>query len=116
MAKSAAIIRRMEIAFADRALRAVCENGAVADLDLDPDVSDLLRDRLADLRAADSVLDLPGVETMIVEQPEPAARIALARGFVLSAKPNHRQPPRAQDGSVDWSRVRRIQITEILRP
>jgi hypothetical protein len=106
----------MEIAFADRTLRAVCEDGAVAELDPDADISDLLRDRLADLRAADSVLDCPGLEILIVQDPEPAVQITLARGFALLAKPNHRQPPRAQDGSVDWRRVRRIQITEVARP
>lgn len=105
----------MEIAFADRTLRAVCEDGDVAVLGIDADVSEPLRDRLADLRAADSVLGLPGVEVVMADDPAPMARIAIAPGFVLLAKPNHRQPPLAQDGRVDWGRVRRLQIVGISR-
>lgn len=103
----------MEIAFADRALRAVCEDGDVARLDIDADVNDLLRDRLADLRAADSVLGMPGVAVVTSDEPEPTVRISLASGVSLVLKPNHRQPPRAEDGSVDWRRVRRVQIIAI---
>ncbi len=105
----------MEIAFADRVLRTVCENGDVALLGIDAEVSDALRDRLADLRAADSVLGMPGIEVMTGEDPEPTAQIALVAGYSLIAKANHRQPARAQDGTVDWTRVRRIQITRISR-
>lgn len=105
----------MEIAFADRTLRAVCEDGDVARLGIDAHVNDALRDRLADLRAADSVLGLPGVELVTANEPQPTMRVTLAPGVALVAKPNHRQPPRADDGSVDWNRVRRIQIIGLSR-
>ena len=105
----------MEIAFASRRLRAVCEDGTVAAMNLDAAVNDVLQDRLADLRAADSILDLPGVEPEMLEVPEATVRIPLVDGYALVAKPNHRQPPRLPDGSTAWNRVRRLQITGISR-
>ena len=102
----------MELAFATQRLRAACEDGGIAAKDYNDLVVAQLQARLADLRAAESIHDL------LAGNPRTHSGqvlIEIADGFVLVAKPNHRVVPLAGDGTVDWARVRRLQILGISR-
>jgi hypothetical protein len=102
----------VEIAFATQRLRAICEDGSIAVTEYDSMVVEQLQARLADLRAAESAHDLLAGDPKLDSN---RLLIQLAHGFVLVAKPNHRASPLADDGIVDWRRVRRLQILEISR-
>ena len=104
----------MELAFAERDLRRLCESAATAQRRLGPEVAAALKARVADLWAADTVKDLP-----FAPRAEPDARpatmlFALVDGFHIRFRSNHHQH-RTIDGAPDWSAVRRIQITAIER-
>ncbi|WP_132190493.1 MULTISPECIES: hypothetical protein [Kribbella] len=104
----------MELAFETRALRTLCEEDDVAAKKLPGEVVDALKRRLADLHAADSVLDL------VVGRPDfdptaPLVRMTLAANYVLTCAANHRICPLQATGAVDWQRVRRLKILTIER-
>ena len=73
-----------------------------------------LRARLADLRAADSVADVPF--TYISNSSNDAQGIITVdldggQSFDLAA--NHRTIPKLSDGTVDWTRVTRVKILRV---
>jgi len=101
----------MELAFATRSLRDVCESAEKARRKLGLKVSEALRRRVADLRAAVSVNDL------IAGQPHEleAARIALnlTDGYRLILASNHAVSPKLESGKMDWSKVTRVKLLRI---
>ena len=106
----------LEIAFDAKALRTVCEREARAKRDLGARVAEMLKHRLADLRAATSVSDLiagnprelngAGRRQMIVE---------LCEGYRIVFCANHSKVSMIESGDLDWSRVNRIKILRIER-
>jgi hypothetical protein len=105
----------MELAFATQSLRSVCEDDTVAAAAFDAPVVAQLKARLADLRAAESIHDLLIGNPRILPGDNPRVAVSLADGYALVATPNHRVTPLASDGTVDWRRVRRLQLLEITR-
>jgi hypothetical protein len=105
----------MELAFATQRLRSVCEDDTVAAAAFDAPVVEQLKARLADLRAAESIYDLLIGDPLILPGGNPRVAVGLADGYALIATPNHRATPLAPDGAVDWRRVRRLQLLEIMR-
>lgn len=100
----------LELAFANRELRAVCEDATCAFEAFGP-AADALLDRLADLRAAGHPLELPFAQARPATDNDPehvVIDVAGLRSLVLGA--NHRKPPRAEDGTIAWEQVSRVII------
>ncbi len=103
----------MEIAFAKKKLRQLCESEAQAKRDLGIEVANILKKRIADLRAATCVGDL------LAGQPrEEGARgqniaMELNNGSCMVFCVNHNVVPKVHSGRVDWSKVSRIKILRI---
>lgn len=75
-------------------------------------VAAMLRARLADLRAANTVADVP-----IVARPTSAStregEIDLGDGFKMIICANHPVPPVRQSRVINWSQISRIKILRI---
>ena len=103
----------MHLAFTTRRLRDLCEDDKAARRFYPPVLVEVLEARLADLRAADSILDLPvGAPTM--ESSSPAVIVvSLVDGYQLVFEINDQSPPRTPAGEIDVARVRRLKLREI---
>ena len=100
----------MELAFETKLLREICESEETAKRELGTKVAEELKRRLADLRAAASVGDLP------VAKPRKMSETCvfdLADGYKLSFSPNHSNNPLLKSGKIDWAKVARIKILSI---
>ena len=104
----------MELAFATKSLREVCESAAKAKLRLGPKVVEKLSRRLADLRAAVSVSDLIAGRPHELEVAR-QRRIALdlGEGYRMTFCANHAVLPKLKLGKIDWSKVSRVKILRI---
>ncbi len=104
----------MQIAFAKKSLRELCEKRAEAEGHLGSAVARKLRGRLSDLRAANSVTDLIAGNPRELRSGR-NAQIAISLGetgkIVFSA--NHNNIPLLDSGSVNWSKVTRVLIVRI---
>ena len=105
----------MELAFSTRDLRTNC-------LDLDsavsaygPDVAQSLIDRLADLRAANSLMEVLVGSPTFSSNPKPRVVLQLAEDYTLSCSVNHRTAQVDSSGNLDWGRVRRLLVLAIER-
>ncbi len=100
----------LEISFAEKSLRQLCENGALARRKLGIKVAEKLKHRLADLRAASSVKDL------VVGRPrevEGIMSVDLCDDYRIILCANHNSVPLLDTGAVDWSKVNRVKILKI---
>lgn len=74
----------------------------------------LLKARLADLRAADSVSDLPAGSPRTVIGPDgPYLVIELTDGYRMDLVPNHPRLSSESLGNCDWTTVRRLKIISV---
>jgi proteic killer suppression protein len=105
----------MIVAFQTEELRRICEDENVAEKKLGWPVASVLRERLADLRAVTSIDVLP------VGRPSKTGAVGERLVFPLGSThtmtwtANHLDPPKVDDGFVDWSRTSRIQLLAIER-
>lgn len=104
----------MEITFQTSKLQKLCEDQKYAVRNLGPNNAAKLRNRLADIEAAENVTNL------VAGKPHPLKRerkgqlsISLAGGTRLIIKPNHDAIPRKSDGSVDWVAVTSVAVCYI---
>lgn len=105
----------MDLAFEDEQLRAVCIKRGRAIAVLGPDVARELNKRVADVRAAETALDLL-VGTRVVENGDSEAmHVSLADGFELILVANHVHNPTTASGKIDWAKVMRVKVQEISR-
>ena len=104
----------MRLAFDSRELRTIFEIDAEGRRALGQAGAEVLKRRLADLRAADSVQDLLAGSPRIIEgRGEPHLAMDLADGYVMRLVPTH---PRVAPGprlGDDWTLVRRLKIISI---
>jgi hypothetical protein len=102
----------LELAFETKALRDICESEQRAKHELGAKVAEQLKRRLADLRAASSIDELPVAKprkvagTCVFELPE---------GYRLIVAPNHPKNPLLSSGAVDWAEVTRTKVLSIER-
>ncbi len=104
--------KTLELAFDSQALRAVCESEAHANLKLGAKVTEVLRRRLADMRAAVYAKDLlagrprvgPDGKHMVID---------LCDGYRIVFQANHVKNPVKDSNDIDWARVTRIKILRI---
>src|SRR5690349_5407074 len=106
----------MEIAFQTKALRTVCLSGDAMDKRYGAEGGALLRERLADIRAAECLRDAP----LLTLSPVPGSlggemAINVGAGLTIIFKANQLRPPKLRDGGIDWYRINRILIQRIER-
>jgi hypothetical protein len=103
----------LELAFSTKALRAVCETEDRAVRELGADCANVLKRRLADLRAAANASEL------VAGNPRPGRRskdelmLDLAAGCAVILAVNHVTVPRLDSGAIDWSNVSRVKLLRI---
>lgn len=103
----------MELSFETLWLRRICEDPDAASAALGLDSADQLIDRLADLRAADSLADLVVGRPTKIEARDATFDIAIGSKARLVATIVHRPIPLAADGDVDLQRVWRIKLISV---
>jgi len=104
----------LELAFANKTIRRVCENQASASRELGVEVADSLRRRLADLRAAPNVKDvIAGSPRENDSNSQSHFTVDLANGVRLVFCANHNSTPMLKTGTVDWAKVSRVKILKI---
>jgi len=103
------------LAFETDALRTLCQYQEEATSAFGSVVASALRTRLADLRAASRITDIP----TYVPQPRSGTEectVDLPEGYSLVFRANHVSNPTLPDGSTDWGRVDRIRLIIIVAP
>lgn len=103
------ILPPLDLAFKTKRLRRLCENRHAAELALPPEVAAHLRDRLADVDAAERASDL------IAGSPREAGGLLvldLGSGYTLAMQANHNSVPK-KGSTIDWRRVTRLQLISI---
>ena len=103
---------RLDLAFDTLALRQLCESEAKAKRQLGVHVAAHLKRRLADLRAAGTIMDLIASPPFILGTPEIMA-MELAEGYRIVFMANHTEPPTLDSGQLDWSSVTRVKVLEV---
>jgi hypothetical protein len=101
----------LELSFANRAIRMVCEDEDDAKAKFGLAVATELQSRLADLDAALSIKDLLAGRPKEINDTI-SFQVQLSDGYKLIFSANHVTNPQ-KDGKIDWELVRRIKITEI---
>jgi hypothetical protein len=103
-------VGELELAFATKPLRELCESEAKAKERLGAKIAAVLKHRLADFRAAESVDELP------IGKPRKEADayvLEFTNGVNVTFRPNHSENPVLKSGAIDWSKVTRIKIMGI---
>jgi toxin HigB-1 len=104
----------LEIAFAEKSDRLLCENEAIAERKLGKKVAEKLKRRLADLRAATNVKDIVvGKPRELDGKHHREITLKVCEGYGLIFCANHIVNPSLKSGGIDWSRVSRIKILRI---
>lgn len=108
------MVDKLEIAFETKALRDICEREASAKAKFDAPIAEYLQRRLADMRAAATVIELPaGRPHEVTESGIQAMAVELGDDFRLIFCANHLRQPTTEVGGVDWADVSRIRILRI---
>lgn len=104
----------MEISFHTEELLNLCIDDSVSDGSLGSAAAEALRNRLSDIRAADSVLELlAGSPTPGQYLGQHCYRLQIASGLWLTIVPNHNKPRLDASGGPDWGRVRRVRVLAV---
>lgn len=104
----------MELAFATKMLRDICESEVLANQMFGAKLAKSLKSRLADLRAAAKVSQLPiGNPRQIMKCDKEYIEIDLCNVDTLVICANHNNNPQLADGKIDWSVVYHIKICSI---
>ena len=101
----------MELGFATKGLRRICEQAAWALRELGPDAASALQRRLADLESVDAITDLPWLN--IEFGADDNAAIEFRPGYWLNITAIRGVADMKTDKNVDWSTVDRIKLTGI---
>jgi hypothetical protein len=105
----------MELAFRTRTLRTVCQDHDEAVRMMGVSAADVLRTRIADLRAVTYLADLPAGRPEVIDGDRPELRFPLSEGWSLHMTVAHERVPRTEEGDLDQLRVRRALVREISR-
>ena len=99
----------MELAFETKALRKLCEDFSYSKTKLGSAVAQSLRNRVADLWAAASVLEMPHGTTVNATY----CVIALSGAVQMKLVANHVKNPIDPAGALKWQEVSRVKVVEI---
>ena len=104
----------LELAFQEKRLRGLCEDDWTAQNELGADTASLLLHRVADIRAATSVLDLVAGSPREDGSTVPSSFLVnVAEKHRIRIAANHVSNPITPTGAVDWANVRRVMIVAI---
>lgn len=104
----------MEISFHTQELLNLCVDVSLADETFGTGAAEALRNRLSDIRAADSVLELlAGRPAPVLHKEQHCYRLEIAVGVWLIMVPNHNKPRLDASGLPDWGRIRRVRVLEV---
>lgn len=102
----------MELSFHTKALRDTCANAVMLKRKFAPEIAEVVRRVLADLRAASSIHEIaPG--DVRVDVAAACLRVKLGPRHCLRVEPNHMPVPANGNGQVDWTQVSRLKIMGI---
>lgn len=96
-------------------LRTLCRDYEEAVKMIGAPAADVLRTRLADLRAATYLAELPAGRPAVLDGEPPRLRFELRDGWSLLVSVAHQSVPRTKDGELDVTKVRRVLVQEIRR-
>jgi hypothetical protein len=106
--------RVVELAFETKELREICEVQLTAEAELGIIAARDLRARLADLRAADSPVELvAGSPKIISSKPPGLFQLSLDGDYLLAYCANHVTNPVNDNGELQWPSVGRVKILAI---
>lgn len=100
------------VSFATAELRVLCEDPRVAKAKLGDDAARLLRARLADLRSADGLFDLPTGNPRVDGDNY---LLDLGTSATMRWEPYGKSARPAENGVLDWERVNRVKLVRIDR-
>jgi hypothetical protein len=103
--------KRLDLAFADKALRYICESQVRARKELGDEVAAQLHSRLADIEAIDAITELTWVPMTLGPT---TVDIEFYPGFRLIAAANEVNPP-LHGNTVDWTKVERLLLEKLER-
>ncbi len=107
-------LRILYLAFGSKQLREICEYEQCASEKLGIEVSDSLKERLADLMAAQSPRDLvAGSPRSIRCRNHEFMVVDLCQGCQVTFVANHPVNPVDDSGAIEWSRVSRVRIINV---
>jgi hypothetical protein len=107
------LLALLELSFAHKETRLICEDESSAKDCFGLAVAKALQARISDLWAAENVFDLPVGQPSIFRGDQSKYKIDLANGCVLTFVSNHIGTNNA-DESINWKKVTRIKITDII--
>jgi hypothetical protein len=96
-------------------LRTLCQDYQRAVKVIGAPAADALRTRLADLRAATYLADLPAGRPAVLGGEPPGLRFELRDGWSLLVSVAHQSVPHTKEGELDVTKVRRVLVQEISR-
>jgi hypothetical protein len=100
--------------FSTLEIRTICESQVRAEREFGPDTAKDLRSRLADIVAAEVISDLvAGDPAMLQDSRGSFVAIHLHDGYRLILLPNQSHVPKHADGSVNWTKIRRVKIDQV---
>jgi hypothetical protein len=106
----------LELAFNTKPLRTLCESEFQAKSDLGERVAEILKHRLADLRAATSTKDLIAGRPLELDGADrQLMAIDLCDNHRIVFCANHTRNPTNETDDLDWPRISRIKILRIER-
>jgi hypothetical protein len=105
--------RNVELTFETQNLRRTCEDPDFADAQLGQEAAQEFIDRLADLRAAESLADVVVGRSRVISASEPAFGISIGSSNLLIAEVANRPIPQTTDGHVDCQKVWRLKLIAI---
>jgi hypothetical protein len=100
------------VSFATPELRVLCEDPKVAKAKIGDVVARLLRARLADLRSADGLFDLPTGNPRVDGDNY---LLDLGTSATMRWEPYGKSAQPAENGVLDWERVNRVKLVGIDR-
>jgi proteic killer suppression protein len=104
----------LEISFQSEELLNLCIDESIADERLGTAVAESLRNRLSDIRAADSIHELLAGRPQAVRfGDQDGYRLEIEAGTWLIVVPNHIKPRADVDGRPDWGSVRRVCVVAV---
>ena len=107
----------MDIAFNSKSLRDICESEEILKKHFGNQVGESVKRRLADLRAAASIIDLAvGTPGELPTEIQPTTAVDLPDGYRLIVRPNHLKTPLDSQRRTNWSAVTRIKVMSIEQP
>ena len=107
----------MEILFVTRKVQKICNSKREMQAKLGTRNAKVLRQRLAKLKAADSLEDIPRIRPDRCHELGQDRKGQIAVDLVgpnrLIFEPGHDPVPKKDDGGLDWSRVTSIVVVEV---